>query len=125
MNKEDTLKRIDELWDKADTLAINLIEREARKILLLDPDLNEFIMAMGTCHFNFNDGSRYDYFSYTEEQLDEMDAENYEWYGALDGILHDRFQPEFMDMVDDLNEKFGVLGYPMRFTARGKVVRNW
>lgn len=82
-------------------------------------------MAMGSCFFTYKEGGKYDIYSYTNEEADKMDEDGYEWYGACDGILHDNFQPEFIEMVDELNERFHVLGYPVRFKANSKEVHDW
>ena len=113
------------MFDRASDLAIQLVIDEARKILRADDDLDEFVMAMGSCFFTYKHGGKYDIFAYTDELIDQMDEAGCDWYGAYDGILHDRFQPEFMDLIDDLNEKFNVCGYPVRFTANSKEVHNW
>ena len=119
------MKIINEMLDKASDLAIELIKDEARKILKADDSLDEFVMGMGSCFFTYKDGGKYDIFSYTDEQYDQMDEDGHDWYGAKNGILHDRFQPEFMEMVDDLNDKFNVCGYPVRFKANSKEVYTW
>lgn len=69
---------IDELWDKASDLAIKLVKDEARKILQADPDLDEFVMAMGSCFFTYKEGGKYDIYSYTNEEADKMDEDGYE-----------------------------------------------
>ncbi len=116
---------IDNMFDRASDLAIELVKDEARKILRADDGLDEFVMAMGSCFFTYKDGSKYDIFAYTDELIDQMDEDGHDWYGAYSGILHDRFQPEFMDMIDDLDDKFKVCGYPVRFTANSKEVHDW
>lgn len=117
--------KVDKLFEDGSDLAIELIKDEARKILKADDGLDEFVMAMGSCFFTYKEGSKYDIFAYTDEQVDQMYDDGHDWYGAYCGILHDRFQPEFMDLIDDLNEKFNVCGYPVRFTANSKEVHNW
>jgi hypothetical protein len=98
MDRKDTLKTIDEHYEHASTLALNLIESEARKILTADPDLDEFIMAMGSC-----------FFTHKEKGI----------------VYAEVFQADFMEMVEDLNETYKVMGYPMRFTATGKIINDW
>ena len=122
---QPSIQEIDRLWDAASEMAIELIKKEARKILQADSDLNEFIMAMGCFYFLYKFESKYDMFAYTDEQVDELDEAGHEWYGAQDGILHDKFQPEFTKMVWQLDDKFNVTGYPVRFTATGKEIHNW
>ena len=119
------IEQIDELFEKASNLAIKVIVDDAREILKADDGLDEFIMAMGSCFFTFKKGSKYDIFTYTDEEAEQMEDDGHDWYGADNSILHDRFQPEFMEMVDDLNEKFNVFGYPTRFTADGEENNDW
>ena len=120
------IEQIDDLFAKASNLAIRVIVDGAREILKADDGLDEFVMAMGSCSFSYKKGSKYDIFSYTDEQAEQMENDGHDWYGAYDGILHDyRFQFEFMEMVDDLNEKFNVLGYPVRFTADSEENNDW
>ena len=121
-----TMKTINKLFNRASDLAIEAIKNEAREILKADDGLHEFVMAMGSCFFTYKEGGKYDMFSYTDEQIDQMDDDDdHDWYGAQNGILHDRFQPEFMEMVDELNEKFNICGYPVRFTANSKEVYDF
>ena len=116
---------INKLWNTASDLAIELIKKDARYILKSDSNLNEFVMGMGCCFFTYKDKSKYDLSSYTDEQIDMMDNEGHDWYGAQDNILHKGFQPEFMEMVDELDKKFKVCGYPVRFTADSPEIYNW
>jgi uncharacterized protein YbaP (TraB family) len=41
------MKKIDKLYDQASDLAVEAVMNEAREILKADPNLHEFIMAMG------------------------------------------------------------------------------
>ena len=118
-------KFLDQMFDRASDLANQLVKDEARRILGADDDLDEFVMAMGSCFFTYKDGGKYDMLAYTDELIDQMDEEGHDWHGAYNGILHDRFQTEFMDMGDDLNDKFKVCGYPVRFMANSKEVYDW
>ena len=97
-----TLETINELYSEASGLAITLVEKEARKILFDDPALNEFVMAMGSCFFTTTTPGRSEIL-----EEDDMDCE------------------EFFVLVSNLNEQFNILGYPMRFTATGDVIRDW
>jgi hypothetical protein len=123
LNKKETIKLIENYHDTASDLAIKLIESEARQILERDDGLDEFVMAMGSCFFTYKEGGKYDLFSYPDDMPDEQfDA----LPQASDGIIHDdNFQTEFMEMVDDLNDKFNICGHPMRFRKRGETVNNW
>jgi hypothetical protein len=94
------MAKINKLYDRAGELAIELIEFEARQILKKHSNLNEFIMCMGSSFF-------------TDKNNDPI------------GNWELKYLKPFNDMVDELNEKFNILGHPMRFTANGKVKNNW
>jgi hypothetical protein len=135
-NKNASLLIIDELFEQASNLAIALIEIEARKILAADPDLHEYIMAMGSGFFTAKEGGKYDLHSYTDEQADKlfdedfpfadkgliMDTDHTQGIGCQPGVFMFK---EFFNMVDGLNERFNVCGCPMRFTATSEVVSHW
>ena len=128
MLKNEMLANIDDLWIKADRMVISLIQSEARQILIADEGLDEFIMAMGGCHFSYKEGSKYDMLrdGLTDEMIDDLPEED-NWFGRAEGgIIHDtNFQIGFFEMVESLNERFSCMGYPMRFTAYGTVVNSW
>ena len=112
MNREKTLGEIDRLFRASELLAINLIEKEARKILVADPELQEFIMAMGSCYFTTTNPDRGYRINSGTGILDETDKE-------------EDFQLEFFEMIYELNDQFKVTGCPMRFTAKGELNNNW
>ena len=122
------MAEIDNLWNEADDKALDLIEREARKILRDDPNLYEFVMAMGSCFFTAKEGGQYDFNNPIFNNEDY-----YETYLDNGGIIaddhliiqDDDFQSEFFAMVDELDEKFHSKGYPIRFTATSKPVHDW
>lgn len=126
MNKEKTLKQIDGYLLKGDNLAIELVKSEARKILRADPDLHEFIMAMGSCFFTIKEGGKYDLLGYTDKEWDEW-CESDDYVNVNYNIIGDDvdYQPEFFEMVNQLNQDLKVMGYPVRFTATSKEVYDW
>ena len=112
------------LWDTAGSLATDYIRQEARTILQGDNNLNEFIMGMGACFFTAKQEGLYDITKYSDNELIKIDENN----GLLsDNNLHmaDSFQPDFMDIINELNDKFNSMGFPMRFTANGKEENDW
>ena len=126
---ENEMNRLSEEFDKeAEKLARNAIDiviNQARIILQNDPNLYEFIMAMGGCFFTIKDGGKYDVLSYTDEEWDEYcysDEYVRSFYGIIDD---DDFQREFFDLVEKLDDMFKVKGYPVRFTATSKEVHDW
>lgn len=100
MNKKQTLKQINDLHNQAFNLAIKLVELEARKILSKHKSLNEFIMCMGSAFF-------------TDKQGNPINSWDY------------KYTLTFINFVDDLNNTFKIMGYPMRFTAEGEIENNW
>lgn len=119
------MKKINDLFAASDDIGIKLIESEARKILAADPNLDEFVMAMGSCFFTIKKGGKYDITDMTDEEWDvwvEADDYVHEYSGIVD---QQDFQKEFFDMVGDLNERFNSMGCPMRFRANTNVITNW
>jgi hypothetical protein len=106
---KDKLRKINELFEHGSALAIELVESEARKILFADSELDEFVMAMGGCLFTTTNTER-----------------GYAPRGGGSNILDEsEIAPKFFEMVEDLNDRFNVKGCPMRFTAKGKIRRDW
>jgi len=122
------MKKINKLFDNVSNLAIEAIKNEARKILKADPDLYEFVMSMGGCFFTIKEGGKYDVTEYTDEEWEKWCEGNDYVNVSFDYIIDNvqtNFQKEFFENVDDLNEKFNVMGYPVRFTATSKEVYVW
>lgn len=122
---DDLSKQFDEEAEKLSMNAIELVINQARIILQNDPNLHEFVMAMGSCFFTVKDGGKYDPNSYTDEGWDDF-CESDEYVRSFHGIIDDDdFQREFFDLVDKLDKMFKVKGYPVRFTANSKYVHDW
>lgn len=122
------MKTIDKLFDRASDLAIELIKNEAKEILKDDPDLDEFIMAMGSCFFTIKEGGKYDLLTFANDKEWEEWCESDDYVSVYNGIIDNAvtdFQKEFFENVDDLDEKFNIMGYPVRFTATSKEVYDW
>jgi len=121
-------QKIDRHFDYARDLSSILIEKSAREILKADPNLHEFIMAMGSCFFTAKEGGKYDFNTYpTDEAFDDYML-NGKGYISDDGMIlpdMDEYYPEFSEMVDEMNDKFNACGEPMRFTANSQIVRSW
>ena len=99
------LNQIDKWFNKASDMAIVVIESEAKAILNKRPELDEFIMAMGSFFFTTKKAIN----SSPNKIIDEEDLN----------------EPEFYKMVWELNEKFNCCGYPTRFTATGEKINDW
>jgi len=105
--KDSKRQAVIDYYTKASTLASLYVEQEARKILVEHPELNEFIMAMGSWYFTWKVGE--DYMSHV----------------ILDGdvkFIDDSDLAEFMAEWDDILK---ITGEPMRFTAKGKLRKDW
>jgi hypothetical protein len=125
---KDLLQKINRHWNYASELSSILIEKSAREILKADPNLHEFIMAMGSYFFTAKEGGKYDFNTYpNDESFDEYMLNGKGWISDDSMIMPDTDDhfPEFCDMVDDMNEKFSACGEPMRFTANSQIVRKW
>jgi hypothetical protein len=122
------MKTIQKKFDEAGDLAIETIKYEAREILKADPDLDEFIMAMGSCFFTIKEGGKYDSMQYTDEEYEEW-CETDDYVNVYSNHIIDNaqtdFQKEFFENVDYLHELFNVMGHPVRFKAWSKEVYDW
>jgi len=88
----------EEHYDAACSMALEEVERYARKILKDNPDIHEFIMGMGTWDFKSN-----------EKWLDNEDP---------------RFEP-LLDLISKWDKSLYITGNPMRFTATGPKITDW
>lgn len=89
--------------------AIDIIEIEARKLMIKHLILGEFVMAMGSAFFIHKDSEM----MIKDEVNRIINLNKYKY-------LH-----KFEELIDNLNNQFNILGYPMRFTAYGEVINNW
>lgn len=100
---EVSLDDLQHHYDRARSIGLAIIEREARKVLKDDPTIKEFVMAMGSATFTcLYDGG--------EELLHVED---------VDSSLDLKF------ILDEWDDVFKFTGEPMRFTATGPVRREW
>lgn len=107
MNRLAQIKREKRLADeRIYRMALSLIESKARVILIMHPILDEFVMGMGGWMF-------------TKRNSDD----------SISTVFRDRIPAyagsftRMMDEFDDLDLK--VTGEPMRFSAKGPIVREW
>jgi len=114
--KDSKRQAVIDYYTKASTLASLYVEQEARKILVEHPELNEFIMAMGFWYFTWKVGA-------TDQN--GIVREDYMSHVILDGdvkFIDDSDLAEFMAEWDDILK---ITGEPMRFTAKGKLRKDW
>lgn len=87
--------------DELHSIALTVIHNEARAILRKHPNLNEFIMGMGSAFFTTKDGN-------------DLDLEDRKYFKSIEDLFI-----EFDTMG------INVKGNPMRFTANGPKITNW
>lgn len=93
---------IEYYYNKAFKLAINKTENMARRILKQHPNLDEFIIGMGSWSFTRKNG----------------DIE-------IDTFSPIKYVNNFASLMNKWDELFHITGTPMRFTAKGKKVTDW
>lgn len=94
--------------DTAEKLALKEVEYRARKILVEHPTLSEFTMGMGTWNFQ------------PEQNRSHM---RFPIGGMFDNT------PQYMkglaNFINKWDDTLKLTGIPMRFTATGKIHRDW
>ncbi len=106
---------IDKYYNKASDLALKEVERLARQVLKDHPELDEFIMCMGSYFFTVKN-SEENILPYTEKM-------NISWnYYSEDTFPY--LKP-INDFIGKWDNYLKLTGEPMRFTAKGKIVKNW
>jgi hypothetical protein len=103
-------------YNKASQFASEFVEQEARKILVEHPELDEFVMAMGTWFFKWKIGATDNQGIVIEEWMDQNVQE-----GSVPFIK----ESVLAEFIANWDEYLKITGEPMRFTATGPVVRNW
>jgi len=101
-------------YKEAEDKAAAYVEFLARKILAENPELQEFVMAMGTYFFIDRAGETVD----TEEQYMGPD---YRYY-IQDS---DTVFAELNEFISEWDQHLKITGDAMRFTATGPVITNW
>ena len=117
--------KLEAVYEAVSDKAVKIVIKAARQILQNDPDLDEFVMAMGACFFTIKEGGKYDALNLSDEEYDEW-CESPDYVREYQGMIDDEnFQKEFFDIVDELDDKYKVKGYPTRFQANSKEVHEW
>lgn len=101
------VKAVDKFYQDASDHALAYVEQEARKILAKHPNLDEFIMCMGSYFFTRKKGKMF----------------------GDDAIVGT--PPKYIDesplvkFIEEWDPYLKLTGAPMRFTATGPVVTDW
>jgi len=86
--------------NKSENIALKILEQKARKILTQHPNLNEFVMGMGGWSFWDKKDNRY-----TDNEVSYL--------------------VPFANFIIKYDNYLKLTGNPMRFTAKGKIIKNW
>lgn len=101
-------------YDIAVSLALKEVEKESRKILCKHPQYKEFVMAMGSCFFTTAEkGETVDLLRQVYRNGGYSYELTYKYFGQLQKIF------------DEWTPYLKLTGEPMRFTATGKMIKNW
>lgn len=105
------------------TRAYELVVTEARRILDSEPDdVQEFVMGMGAYGFSATPGGKYDGHSMTEEDWED---ESIPHADSDTFIPVGRVWPDFVELVDALDNLFHITGNPIRMRTGMKPVHDW
>jgi hypothetical protein len=92
-------RRLARLHRKSSSLAIEMVEKQARRVLARNRrSLQEFVMGMGTWFF-------------TDQRGRPVDPP--------------RSAAGLKKFFDEWGSVYSLTGVPMRFTATGKAIRDW
>lgn len=108
---------LEKLLGQMDAIALKEVERLARKVLKEHPNLDEFIMCMGSYFFTYKDKTNKDHLSGYEQRV------NKSWqYYTVDSRAY--LKP-LNNFISKWNEVLKITGEPMRFTAEGPIITDW
>jgi hypothetical protein len=93
-------KDLEHAYNRARSIGLFLVEKYAREGLRDNPDLKEFVMAMGAAFFTGGEDD--------DEHADVQDVSSDLW-----------------ELILDWDDALKLTGEPMRFTADGPVRREW
>lgn len=102
MTRKMAHRKIDQVFSKAENMAIQYVQEEARRMMQQHEELDEFIMRMGTWFFRTVDG---------------------EIVG-----FEDRSYIEKCDLtkfIQDWDEYLRITGYAVRLKKNGPAITNW
>jgi hypothetical protein len=108
------LGTVADLYNKSSDLAADVVEKMARQILREHPELNEFVMAMGTYFFTYKEGGNLDPIS------SKMNSSyNYVYYDT------EPFLKPLNDFIGEWDSRLKITGDAMRFTAKSEKITDW
>jgi len=108
------LGTVADYYEKAEKTASEVVEKMARQILREHPELNEFVMAMGTYFFTYKEGGILDPIS------SKMNSSyNYVYYDT------EPFLKPLNDLIGEWDSRLKITGDAMRFTADGIKITDW
>lgn len=99
------LNHADRYEQRAIAEALLILEARVRKVLIAHPNLDSFVMAMGSAFFNRKNG---DTFSVSHPNQDTP--------GYVKSVV---------SFLDEFNDRLHLTGEPMKLTARGPKLTDW
>jgi hypothetical protein len=101
-------EQLEELFERADKIAIDEVIVLARRVLKLNPSTHEFIMAMGSFFFT---------------RKGEHNAfDNYSLEREIKGL---RGGSELWDFIIKHDNRFKITGNPIRFSLKSRIKTDW
>jgi hypothetical protein len=126
---EENLKIAEKYHQKACDEAYQEMLRVAREIMKEEPDLVEFVNAMGGWFFVPNPAGTKCWWCEPDEKCLEcegtgrmkpgdtlIDEHRTNWYPVV---------KKMVDFIDKWNDEFHLTGIPVRISAGGRIIRNW
>lgn len=107
MSTEQKILELKKKMDEVFFMSYDITEDLARKILKDNPQLDEFIMCMGS-------------FFFTDKKGNDIDTFN----SVVSKRLEKSFQP-LNDFICDWDNTLKITSEPMRFTANGPKITDW
>jgi len=103
--------KIEKLLNEAYEIAEAEVIRLAQEHLAEHPELDEFVIAMGTCFFTM------------KEQVVRDNPAGGDW--ANDNTIDVEFDSELFNFIADYDNTFGLSGMGIKFRLGGEIVRDW
>lgn len=109
------LGEVADYYEKASETASKVVEKMARKILIEHPELDEFVMAMGSYFFTYKNRSG---------NLSPMTQKmNKSWNYYYEDS--EPFLKPLNDLISKWDKVLKITGDSMRFTANGEKRADW
>lgn len=109
------LNDMEDHYRKSSNLASDIVEKMARKILIEQPELDEFIMCMGDYFFTYKNSDAH------LMPITQKMNKNFKY----DYVDTEPFLKHLNDLLGKWDNVLKITGDSMRFTAEGEKITNW